>query len=583
MQSYYQEEINYLNQAAKDFAKAHPEQAQFLNIESIKDRDPYVERLFEGFAFLVARVQLKLDDEIPEFYEELLNLLWPHFLRGIPSVSTLEFKVRPNMLQNSTLIPVGTEVTSQPAGKENVVCRFQTCQNVMLQPITLVQAKLGYSGYGSATILLNYNLDKGVEFTNLQLEPLRLHLHGNFPITSELHYQLTRRVEKVIFRAAGVNDLIIEGQKSVVASGFELDQSLFPASHHPYSSFRLLQEYFIFREKFLYIDLLNLSKLKLPKTVNQFEIEIILKGEYPEEKRFSAENLLLHCTPVVNLFTMDAKPIRLDQTQFEYKITPDPNYPNSYEVYSVQKLTGINEKTGEKYPYVPFHTYKHDLELNSEEGGRFYRCTSRPRSADLYETYLSVGGVKLKENDFETETLSLEIMATNGVIPREALHEGSISVPAPDFPGIATFRNIIRPSLPFRPPGTKNYQWQLLSHLAMNYLPITNAEAFKGLLELYDWSGSEANQRRLRGIRNVQVEPLEKVVRGSLFRGIEIVLEVSQTDFADDGDIALFGLVLHHFFELYITINSFCQLTILALPAGKKFTWEAIPGKNLPL
>ncbi|CAB3774907.1 hypothetical protein LMG29542_08289 [Paraburkholderia humisilvae] len=40
--------------------------------------DPYVERLLEGFAFLVARVQLKLDAQYPVFTQHLLEMIYPH-------------------------------------------------------------------------------------------------------------------------------------------------------------------------------------------------------------------------------------------------------------------------------------------------------------------------------------------------------------------------------------------------------------------------------------------------------------------------------------------------------------------------
>jgi type VI secretion system protein ImpG len=70
---YYEAEMRYLREAGKEFAKAHPDRARMLNLDRVGDRDPYVERLYEGFAFLTGRLQQKLDDELPELTEGLVQ------------------------------------------------------------------------------------------------------------------------------------------------------------------------------------------------------------------------------------------------------------------------------------------------------------------------------------------------------------------------------------------------------------------------------------------------------------------------------------------------------------------------------
>ena len=50
-----------------EFAKEHPKIAGRLGLEGLECADPYVERLLEGFSFLAARVQLKMDAEFPQF------------------------------------------------------------------------------------------------------------------------------------------------------------------------------------------------------------------------------------------------------------------------------------------------------------------------------------------------------------------------------------------------------------------------------------------------------------------------------------------------------------------------------------
>src|SRR6476659_8760051 len=93
-----------------EFAEKYPKIAQRLIIEPDKCEDPHVERLLEGFAFLAARVHLKIDDEFPEITEALLSILYPHFLRPIPAMSVAEFQIDPeqNTPPDGLLIPQGS-------------------------------------------------------------------------------------------------------------------------------------------------------------------------------------------------------------------------------------------------------------------------------------------------------------------------------------------------------------------------------------------------------------------------------------------------------------------------------------------
>jgi type VI secretion system protein ImpG len=114
---YYDAEMRYLLEAGEEFARAHPEQAAMLNLDKAGARDPYVERLFEGFAFLMGRLREKLDDDLPELTEGLVSLLWPHYLRTIPSMSVVEFTPDWREMKEQMRIVKGFEVNSRPIGE----------------------------------------------------------------------------------------------------------------------------------------------------------------------------------------------------------------------------------------------------------------------------------------------------------------------------------------------------------------------------------------------------------------------------------------------------------------------------------
>ena len=96
---YYERELTFLRQMGAQFAEKYPKIASRLNLEPDKCEDPHVERLLESFAFLAARVHLKIDDEFPEVTEALLSIVYPHFIRPIPSMTVVEFQVRPEQAQ----------------------------------------------------------------------------------------------------------------------------------------------------------------------------------------------------------------------------------------------------------------------------------------------------------------------------------------------------------------------------------------------------------------------------------------------------------------------------------------------------
>src|SRR6266576_5279164 len=103
---YYERELDYLRKSAANFAEKHPKVASRLVLEPTKCEDPHVERLLEAFAFLAARVHLKIDDEFPEISDALLSIVYPHYLRPIPSMSIVEFDLDPEQGNVTTGLPI---------------------------------------------------------------------------------------------------------------------------------------------------------------------------------------------------------------------------------------------------------------------------------------------------------------------------------------------------------------------------------------------------------------------------------------------------------------------------------------------
>ena len=93
---YYERELRFLRRMGAEFADKYPKIASRLQLEENKCEDPHVERLIESFAFLAARVHLKVDDQFPEITDALLHTLYPHYIRPVPSLSIVQFHLDPD-------------------------------------------------------------------------------------------------------------------------------------------------------------------------------------------------------------------------------------------------------------------------------------------------------------------------------------------------------------------------------------------------------------------------------------------------------------------------------------------------------
>jgi len=595
---YYEAEMRYLREAGKEFAKAHPDRARMLNLDRVGDRDPYVERLYEGFAFLTGRLQQKLDDELPELTEGLVSLLWPHYLRMIPSLSVVELIPLDKTLQKTEIIPAGLPVRSAPiamqatAGSEGVTprtvqCLYRTTQPVTLQPIRLTHAGPTVRHDGRSVIHLRFEIDPSIRRDATDFSRLPLYLNADLPIAFALHLALTRQIDSITWRIPEVRDgeaLPLTGV-TIEPAGFSTEERLWPKAEIAFSGYQLLLEYFTFREKFLFVDLCGLDVEQLPTTSTSFELEILLQQTYPSDQHFTAENLRLFCSPVINLFTLTPEPIQVDHSETEYRVVPAGHQREHVETYSIDSIVAFDHDFAQRFEYVPFSTFRHrGGMLRHEAPERYFHTRVRQGVTGLHDTWVILGGHSWETmEDLPEENLSLSVTGTNGMLPRKGLREASINELGGTATNVAAVRNLAAPTLPLYPPTGDRFQWRVLSHLAPNFLSMMDAEVLRGALALYDWTGDELNRRRLAGILHVSEALLEEVSGGSVERGVLIEVTLDSHAFAGEGDVMLFGELLHRFFGLYAEINLFTKLAIVSLPTRARTEWPRSKALRSPL
>jgi type VI secretion system protein ImpG len=581
IEKYYDEELRYLYESGREFAKTHPDRARMLNIDAVGARSPQVEQLFQGFAFLTARVREKLDDSFPEFSEGLIDLLWPHLQQEIPSAAIVEFKPRPGSLQETKLLARGAEVLSQPVGPHSVLCTFTSTQDVPLNPIELSGIETSVDTKGKGSLTFHFRPESAIQWSKLKLDPLRLYLHAEMPIAITLHELLTRHVTGARISADGGRaEASVKGQAAATAGGFLPEERLLPGDSREYHGYRLLLEYFVYPEKFMFVDLHGLEAIKtLDPAPERFSVTLTLDCDFPREKPFRAENFRLFCSPVINLFRRSIEPIPTKLTEDEYIAVADAEKSVSYSTHSLISVIGIDASSGERFAYEPQHSFR-----ATADRGRSYAVHYRRGFRGKRELVINVRGrpAMAEGGSVAEETLALEAWCSNGTLPREELSESSIAHPGQGFSEAITIKNITRPTLPFEPPPAEA-RWTFFSHLGATYSSFASAGALKTFLRLYDWSGSEGRRRRIDAISDTALRPVETLVSGHIVRGIEFAVTVEEAGFGDINDLHLFGAALAEFLGGYVSINSYLDLAVTTKPGGKTLRWSSLKGRKWQL
>lgn len=272
---YFDAEMRYLREAGEEFARAHPDRAAMLNLDRPGARDPYVERLFEGFAFLMGRLREKLDDDLPELTEGLVSLLWPHYLRTIPSLAIVELTPQWCEMKERMVVEKGFEVLSGPVGDKRTRCRYTTTRDVTLLPLLLEMARLDTDPDGRSVIKLRFSCSELADWQQVDLSRLAFYLNADAPLACALHEALSLNVATIRLRLPGqTDDQALEAW--FTPGGFGNEDNLWPKDSGAFGGYQLLLEYFTFREKFMALALCGLEQVVLPQRLPWFELDVVL-------------------------------------------------------------------------------------------------------------------------------------------------------------------------------------------------------------------------------------------------------------------------------------------------------------------
>ncbi|WP_413111692.1 type VI secretion system baseplate subunit TssF [Thaumasiovibrio sp. DFM-14] len=565
---YFQDELSYLHESGEEFAKHHPQLSHFLSESS---RDPDVERLLEGFAFLTGRLRQTIDNDLPQVTETLMNLLWPHYLRSVPSMCIVEMTPNTGSITEKTTVESGCQV--QSALVEDTHCVFETCYDVDLHPLTL-NSVAQHNSRNSATLELLFGCDKNVELSAINLETLRLFINGERHITRQIYFWLFRYLEAIEVTVGDtVKTLDITAIQPV---GLKSNDGLLPYSANCFSGYRLLQEYFSLPEKFLFFDIHNLGWIREYPQNKTFKITFKFSRPFPAEVKVKDKHFKLHCSPAVNLFEMDGDPIRFDKKRTEYRVRPQSSNQEHFEVYSVDEVTSWDTQSRSKSSYIPFETFEHHA-INDKN--KYYKTrVEESICGRRLENYISFYSHK-NEASLSSESVLLKLTCSNGTLA-ERLAIYDINIATHRSTSVAELTNITKPTPSVSPRVDNRLHWQLISNMSLNYTSLINVSVLRSLLSAYDFQSQvdqqalRSSQQRLAGIEDISMKPVDKIFRGYPVRALHVLLTMNSSYFPSEGEMFLFATVLSEFFRLYSSINSSVEFEVRDKATGESYRWD---------
>ncbi|WP_029524706.1 type VI secretion system baseplate subunit TssF [Polaromonas glacialis] len=608
---YYNQELLHLHEMGAEFAQQFPKIAARLGMDGIEVTDPYVERLLEGTGFLAARIQLKLDAEFPKFTQRLQEIVFPNYLAPTPSMLIAQFRPQPdetNLAQGVT-IPRGSSMRSQLGKGDTSACEFRTAQDVVLWPIEVVAAEyfsfapdlplaaLPIAKRIKGGVRLRLRTSAGLAFNQLSLNELRVFFSGSDEVAYKLHELCVGNTVGMLAAPASRPwpwHVYLDG-KNIRPVGYRDDQALLPTTLRSFQGYRLLQEYFSFPQRFLFLDLQELAPAVRRHAGNELEIVLLFeRGDPALEGAVDTSNFSLFCAPAINLFPKRADRIHVTNNTYDYHVVADRTRPMDFEVQEVTSVVGYGVGSDSEQAFEPFYAAYH---TEDQKHAAYFSTQREPRllseaqkkngfrsSYIGSEVFISLVDPDEAPYRNDLRQLSINTVCTNRDLPLHMpLGAGNSDFTLDSAAPVIAIRCVKGPSKPYSALSQGATAWRFISHLSLNYLSLLNTDerqgavALRQMLGLYATSHESGLKKQIDALLSVRTKQTVRrlPISGPLSfgRGILIEMEVDEMGF-QGGSAFLFGSVMEQFFARHVSLNSFTETVLRSTTRGDIMRWR---------
>lgn len=613
----YNQELVHVRDSASEFAQRFPKIASRLALDSTEVQDPYVERLLQGFAFLTARVQLRLEEEFPEFTSQLLNRLNPNALAPMPSMGVVQFhpNIQDPALLQGLCVPAGTVLQSNLSKGMQTPCKFTVAHQTQLSACTVSSVRHSFfndnsqGGHGvkvKSALLMALQAPPGVCVSAMPRQALQLYFAGVDSVANPLFDRVAFQHVRVLCRAQGEERWRALPPGALQVKGLGDEEALLPIVPQAISSMRLLQEWFAMPARCRFVDVLGVQEVLCASTGPAFELAICFSDSSTVlDQQVGVDNVLLNCAPVINLFPHLCDRVVLGSAQSAWPVLPNRTRPLDFEVHTPTAIRGHAQKGVQTIaPLFAPAAWAVDPEHAAQaQASLFYtthryptRMSARQRQEGARSSYLgSELEISLSEpagvlaSEHGLSQLEVHALCSNRDLPLlMPLGLGDTDLLCPSGLPVQAVRFVHGPTKPRLPPTAQSagghVNWQLVQHLAGNFLGLISghgagqcpggAPALKHWLGLHADPSNAAHMAILEAVHSVQVDgiaqPLMRQGRPALVRGLHVQIKVDEHQLQGVG-MGAFAFVLAHVFARHVSLNSFVQTTAQGLHTGEVF------------
>lgn len=570
--------------------------------------DMHVERMIQAAALLNARVRERLEDDVPDFTASLLEVLYPEFLRPLPSCSIVCFEpsVAVERVAKPAVIKRGTYLTTR-FGEFG----FRTIYDVSISPLVIegasyrlpsavpssVQLPEDASGVFSITFAVNSG---SVNLIDAAPDRVRVFVDAPELATATVIDGLLHRCKSPFVETDSSGRWNALDVAPVTAVGFDKDESLIERPDGHESQYRLLFEYFGYPAKFHFLDF-HVGKLARGRaSPARLTIHLPVCGLHPETSAaislmgLTAANFRLRCAPAVNLFPCAAESIALkDATLPAYPMIPQTVTSEGVRVWAVGsvRLTRDGDGNPVTREVKPLYSLDHHRGFDGAAKHRpvLYWLEGRQQgyralaaSGDCVLSFVPVQGEATEPPG--DEQIDAMLLCCNGDLPNYmewGAQEGDFAFPDRSIVGKITLLRRPTDSTPRGVP--RNQYWNVIRSLAAGPFSLDRSglPSLKALLEGHVPAGAQGSAQHINAIlgisRETAMEWIVEKPQSRMARGLRVRLVIDETALAGVPVVVL-ARVLESVFVRYAPAHSFVQLVLVSANDG----CELVRGQLLP-
>jgi type VI secretion system protein ImpG len=617
----YNEELRHIREHAAEFAAAYPKIAARLALDKeSRDAcpDPFVERLLEGFAYLAARVQLKLEAEFPRFTQGILETVYPDYMAPWPAASIVRFEPNWNdkAIADGFKVSRGAVLNSLRLKDEATTCTFTTAHELQLLPFRIAKDRSGaqyhtrtlgelnvgrFAPDARAAVRIRLQLQgpDDLSVSQVACDRLVFYIHGEDHLPASVLESILSHAQGVVICAPGdirhKTSTWLE-KTAVEHIGFADDEAMLPSGPRSFEGHRILREHFLMPQRNLFFAVKGTRQALAKISGREVDVIIPLAARQEGLAEFVTGDLFqLNCAPIINLFRKRADRVPMGPGFTEYQVIVDRLHTLDHEIHSVLGVTGYGRTSTDQQTFYPFYLQP----AHAAKPGGFYAVNRLPRTLSENErnfgarstyagseVFLSLVDPEATPFSPGLEQLAVQVLCSNRHLPLtmpKGLGETDFQ-PEEHMP-VRSIRCIVGPTPPRASFAEGRHAWRAISHLSLNYLSLVEkgddgADALRELLRLYTLN--KPGQSILDGIIGIESRPsLARSPGGGpivFVRGIDIDLTLDEDRFTGSGVFPL-ASVLEQFLARYVTLNCFTRLRLKTVQRKEVHTWPPRIGK----